>query len=52
MLLEYLLAVVSSRGETQCVGNVHLNVGSTLVAEFDFLTENLDSGCLTCAYAL
>ena len=27
-------------------------VGSTRVAEFDFLTENLDSGCLTCAYSL
>ena len=51
LLLEVLLAVVSSRGETQCVGNVH-NVSSTRVAEFDFLTENLDSGCLTCAYSL
>jgi len=38
----FLLAVVSGQGETQCVGNVH-NVSST----FDFLTENLDSGCLT-----
>ena len=47
MLLEFLLAVVSCRGETQCVGNVH-NVSSTRVAEFDFL----DSGCLTCAYSL
>ena len=37
MLLEFLLAVVSCRGETQCVGNVH-NMCSTLVAEFDFLT--------------
>ena len=27
----------------QCVGNVH-NVSSTRVTEFDFLTENLDSG--------
>ena len=44
-------AVVSCRGETQCVGNVHI-VGSTSVAEFDFLTANLDSGCLTCAYSL
>ena len=33
--------VVSFRGETQCVGIVH-NVSSTRVAEFDFLTENLD----------
>ena len=49
--MEVLLAVVSSRGETQCVGDVH-NVSSTRVAEFDFLTENLDSGCLTCAYSL
>ena len=38
-------------------GNVH-NVSSTRVAEFDFLTENLDSvrvrdsGCLICAYSL
>ena len=40
--------VVSCRGEVQCVGNVQ-NVSSTSVAEFDFLTENLDSGCLTCA---
>ena len=40
----FLLAVVSCRGETVCVGNVH-NVSSTRVAEFDFLTENLDSGC-------
>ena len=44
--MEFLLAVVSCRGETQCVGNVH-KVGSTRVAEFDFLTENLDGGCLT-----
>ena len=50
-LLEFLLAVVSWLGETQCVGNVH-NVSSTRVTEFDFLTENLDSGCLTCAYSL
>ena len=45
------LWVVSCRGETQCGGNVH-NVSSTRVAEFDFLTENLDSGCLICAYSL
>ena len=51
MPLEFLPAVVSCRGETQCVGNVH-NIGSTRVAEFDFLTENLDTGCLTCAYSL
>ena len=46
-----LIAVVSCPGETQCGGNVH-NVSSTRVAEFDFLTENLDSGCLICAYLL
>ena len=28
------------------------NVSSTRVGEFDFLTENLDSGCLICAYSL
>ena len=28
------------------------NVSSMRVAEFDFLTENLDSGWLTCAYSL
>ena len=50
-LLEFLLAVLSCRGETQCVGNVH-NISSTCVAEFDLLSENLDSGCLTCAYSL
>ena len=32
--------------EVRLGGNVH-NVSSTRVAEFDFLTENLDSGCLT-----
>ena len=47
--MEVLLAVVSCRGETQCVGNVH-NVSSTRVAEFYFLAENLDSGFLTCAH--
>ena len=31
---------------------VLLNVSSNRVAEFDFLTENLDSGWLTCAYSL
>ena len=46
-----LLAVVSCRDETQCVGKVH-NVSSTRFAEFDFLIENLNSGCLTCAYSL
>ena len=51
MLLHFLLAVVSCRGETQFGGNVH-NVSSTQVAEFDFLTENLDIGCLICAYSL
>ena len=49
--MEFLLAVVSCQGETQCVGNVH-NISGTCVAEFDFLTENLDSGCLICAYSL
>ena len=49
--MEFLLAVFSCQGETQCVGNVH-NISSTRVAEFDFLTENLDSGCLTCAFSL
>ena len=49
--LQFLLAVVSCRGETQSGGNVN-NVSSTRVAEFDFLTENLDSGCLICAYSL
>ena len=47
----FLLGVVSCRGETQFGGNVP-NVSSTRVAEFDFLTENLDSGCLICAYSL
>ena len=28
------------------------NVSSMRVAVFDFLTENLDSGCLTCPYSL
>ena len=46
-----LLPVVSCRDEIQCARNVH-NVRSTRVAEFDFFTENLDSGCLTCAYSL
>ena len=49
--MEFLLAVVSCRGETHFGGNVH-NVSSTHVAEFDFLTENLDIGCLICAYSL
>ena len=49
--MEFLLEVVSCQGETQCVGNVH-NISSPRVAEFDFLTENLDSGCLTCAYSV
>ena len=50
-LLHFLLAVVACRGETQCVGNVH-NVSSTRVAEFNLLSENVDSRCLTCAYSL
>ena len=49
--MEFLLAVVSCQGETQCVGNVH-NISGARVAEFDFLTENLDGGCLTCAYSV
>ena len=48
MLLQFLFAVVSCRGETQCGGNVH-NIRGTCVAEFDFVTENLDSGCLICS---
>ena len=51
MLLHFLFAVVSCRGETQFGGNVH-NVSSSRVAELDFLPENLDSGCLICAYSL
>ena len=42
--MEFSLAVVSCREETQCVGNVH-NVSSTRVAQLAFLIENLDSGC-------
>ena len=49
--MQFLPAVVSCRSETQCAGNLR-NVSSTRVAEFDFLTENLDSGCLICAYSL
>ena len=51
MLLQFLLAVVSCQGKTQFGGNVH-NVSSTRAAEFDFLTENLDSGYLICAFSL
>ena len=47
----FWLAVVSCQGETQFVGDVH-NLSSTRVAEFDFLSGNLNSGCLTCAYSL
>ena len=47
----FCLRLFSWQGETQCGGNVH-NVSSTRVAEFDFLTENLDGGCLICAYSL
>ena len=51
-LLQFLLAIVSCRGETQCGGNVR-NVSSTCVAEFDFLTENLDSGMFNlCLFTL
>ena len=49
--LNFCLRLFLAAGETQCVGNVH-NVSSTRVAEFDLLTENLDSECLTCAYSL
>ena len=42
--MAFLLAVFSCRGETQCAGTVH-NVSSTRVAKFDFLSENVDSGC-------
>ena len=45
------VAVVSCLDETQGVGNVH-NIGSTIVAEFDFPTENLNDGHLTCAISL
>ena len=34
------------------VGMCILNVSRRRVAEFDFLTENLDVGCLICAYSL
>ena len=44
MLLELSPAVVSCWDETKCVGSVH-NISSMCVAEFGFLTENLDSGC-------
>ena len=44
MLLEFLLAVVSCRDKTQCVGNVH-KISGMCVAEFNFLTKNLDNGC-------
>ena len=44
MLLEFSLAVVSCQDETKCVGNVH-NISSMRVAEFNFLTENLDGEC-------
>ena len=46
----FLFAVVSCRGETVCVGNVH-NVTSTRVAEFDFFTENLAEWMLTSTYS-
>ena len=47
----FLRFFLADRGETQCVGNVQ-KVSSTRVTEFDFLMENFDSGCLTCAYSL
>ena len=48
----FCFAVVSCRGETQSVGNVPNVSSSTRVAVFDFLKENLESGCLNCAYSL
>ena len=51
MLLEFSVAVVSCLDETQGVGNVH-NIGSTIVAEFDFPMENLNDGHLTSAISL
>ena len=50
-LLQFLLAVVSCRGETQCGGNVH-NVSSTVLLSSTSSRGNLDSGCLICAYSL
>ena len=43
--MEFLFAVLSCRGETQCVGNVH-NVSSTRVAEFDLLSSLSLSHCV------
>ena len=40
--MEFLLAVVSCRGDTQCVGNVH-NVSSTRVAAHTFYFETRPS---------
>ena len=51
MLLEFSVAVVSCLDETRSVGNVH-DVSSTIVAEFDFPTENLNYGHLTSAISL
>ena len=39
--MEFLLAVVSCQGETQCVGNVY-NVSNTHVAEFDLILININ----------
>ena len=47
----FCLLLLLAEVRVKCVGNVH-NVSSTRVAEFDLLSENLDSGCLTCAYSL
>ena len=53
---ENTIAIFACRGETQCgetqCGENGHNVSSTRVAEFDFLTEKLDSACLICAYSL
>ena len=47
----FCLVLFLAEVRVKCVGNVR-NVSSTRVAEFDLLSENLDSGCLTCAYSL
>ena len=41
----FCLRFFSCRGETQCVGNVLTEPVRARVAELDFPTENLDSGC-------
>ena len=39
--MEFSLAVVSCRDETQCVGKVHNLSSAQRAAAFDFLKENL-----------